>query len=717
MNHYDAGAFETFFDIYATSDSSYIAVGGSSRIYIYGGLWFIVRVNPNGQTIWSHTYGDYVEGAMARSVIEADNGDFLAAGQSARFGSVDVIRIDGDGEQLWRRQYMAGDARAIIELKSGLFLICGMTEGQGYLLLIDGEGEEIWSRDYPIGNQQGAYGFFTSMRETDNQVVISGEGTAGQGDPYHPWLVKVDLENEGDIIWERHNRVGNLATCNTLISCENGFTVSGMADYYNCYLMKVSQQGEPIWNRIYDNQYTSENGFCLAITPDDGFAIAGQAVNAGNPNRVPIMIRTSSEGDELGRSYHDFSELEDYQVGTCAFYSVITDMDNSLVAAGNVNTNETGYDGLIMKWEEEHEGPFFVSWTPEDTVLSVLHGDSIQFAVHIRHQWDEAFDIYWWVDEGDTVSNDTTITHTFDELGEYLVNCSVTDGRVTRIKRWHISAVEFYLRGFQPDSSEITVRRTTSVDFLLDIARLDHVELDYWWMLRRNERNEELDGEDSIRVNFFRTGDSQIEARIMNGDIVESANWNIHVVSSIWWWWPHELEVEIPVDTLMDFALFPFNEESDSLDYRWWLDGEIISDRNEVFIDFGEVGQYEVKGILRDGADIDSVSWAISVVLPDEINGHNEELIPGHIMLYPPSPNPFNSSTKITYYLSTPSDVTLQIYNTHGQIVDVMLDRVMSAGRHSVVWDGSDLCAGVYLIRMKDEGGRMKEIQKVVLVK
>jgi len=86
-------------------------------------------------------------------------------------------------------------------------------------------------------------------------------------------------------------------------------------------------------------------------------------------------------------------------------------------------------------------------------------------------------------------------------------------------------------------------------------------------------------------------------------------------------------------------------------------------------------------------------------------------------MLYPPSPIPFNSSTKITYYLSTPSDVTLQIYNTHGQIVDVMLDRVMSAGRHSVVWDGSDLCAGVYLIRMKDEGGRMKEIQKVVLVK
>ena len=91
--------------------------------------------------------------------------------------------------------------------------------------------------------------------------------------------------------------------------------------------------------------------------------------------------------------------------------------------------------------------------------------------------------------------------------------------------------------------------------------------------------------------------------------------------------------------------------------------------------------------------------------------------LPSSFILHPAYPNPFNSSTTITYSLPTQSPVTLQIYNTRGQLVDVLLDRVMPAGRHSVVWEADGMSTGVYLVRMKDEGGRMKKIQKIVLVK
>ena len=80
-------------------------------------------------------------------------------------------------------------------------------------------------------------------------------------------------------------------------------------------------------------------------------------------------------------------------------------------------------------------------------------------------------------------------------------------------------------------------------------------------------------------------------------------------------------------------------------------------------------------------------------------------------------PNPFNSSTTITYALPAQSPVTLQVYNIRGQLVDVLLDRVMPAGRHSLRWDASEFSTGVYLVRMKDEEGSIKDIQKVVLVK
>jgi len=80
-------------------------------------------------------------------------------------------------------------------------------------------------------------------------------------------------------------------------------------------------------------------------------------------------------------------------------------------------------------------------------------------------------------------------------------------------------------------------------------------------------------------------------------------------------------------------------------------------------------------------------------------------------------PNPFNSTTTITYALPARSNINLNIYNIRGQLVDVLLDRIMPAGRHSVVWDGSDLSAGLYFLRMEDEKGRIGGVQKVVLVK
>ena len=73
-----------------------------------------------------------------------------------------------------------------------------------------------------------------------------------------------------------------------------------------------------------------------------------------------------------------------------------------------------------------------------------------------------------------------------------------------------------------------------------------------------------------------------------------------------------------------------------------------------------------------------------------------------------------NSSTSITYTLPTQSPVTLRIYNIRGQLIDVLLDRVMPAGRHSVVWDGSNLSSSLYLVRMK--ANNKKYVQKLILI-
>lgn len=86
-------------------------------------------------------------------------------------------------------------------------------------------------------------------------------------------------------------------------------------------------------------------------------------------------------------------------------------------------------------------------------------------------------------------------------------------------------------------------------------------------------------------------------------------------------------------------------------------------------------------------------------------------------LLEEPFPNPFNTSTTISFILPVQSDVVLQVYNTRGQLVDVLLDRMMPVGRHSIMWDAGGFCAGVYLAKMKRSEDGAEEIRKLVFVK
>jgi hypothetical protein len=64
-------------------------------------------------------------------------------------------------------------------------------------------------------------------------------------------------------------------------------------------------------------------------------------------------------------------------------------------------------------------------------------------------------------------------------------------------------------------------------------------------------------------------------------------------------------------------------------------------------------------------------------------------------------PNPFNPSTTITIELPRETKVNLGVYNTLGQKVAQLVDGIMPAGSHSVVFDASGLASGVYVYMMK----------------
>lgn len=92
------------------------------------------------------------------------------------------------------------------------------------------------------------------------------------------------------------------------------------------------------------------------------------------------------------------------------------------------------------------------------------------------------------------------------------------------------------------------------------------------------------------------------------------------------------------------------------------------------------------------------------------------ENIPDKYALYQNYPNPFNPSTTIKFDLPEDSRVTLKIYNLLGQeVMTVINDQRMKAGRYSKDVNLSNLSSGVYVYRLETNG--FTSIKKMIMIK
>ena len=146
--------------------------------------------------------------------------------------------------------------------------------------------------------------------------------------------------------------------------------------------------------------------------------------------------------------------------------------------------------------------------------------------------------------------------------------------------------------------------------------------------------------------------------------------------------------------------------------------GEIVVEpgsEHSTWIVFSPEAEAEYEAIFRiESNDPDEAVVEIPIT-GSALRIEESSIIPNDFSITSVHPNPFNSSTTITYTLLAQSPVTIQVYNTRGQLVDVLLDRVMPTGRHKVVWDAEQKTAGAYIIQHLSGGA--SNIKKIILIK
>jgi hypothetical protein len=101
---------------------------------------------------------------------------------------------------------------------------------------------------------------------------------------------------------------------------------------------------------------------------------------------------------------------------------------------------------------------------------------------------------------------------------------------------------------------------------------------------------------------------------------------------------------------------------------------------------------------------------------PTDVDVENQgEAIPTDFALYYNHPNPFNPTTTIKYDLPQAIYVKLVVYNVMGQKVATLVDGMVEAGRHQVIWDAKDVSSGVYFYKIT--AGNFAQMHKMILLK
>lgn len=123
------------------------------------------------------------------------------------------------------------------------------------------------------------------------------------------------------------------------------------------------------------------------------------------------------------------------------------------------------------------------------------------------------------------------------------------------------------------------------------------------------------------------------------------------------------------------------------------------------YVKITDLGDIKKEGVWNADFDLDAVV-AVNYIGTSVAEKDGKKNLPGEFILRQNYPNPFNPTTTIRFDIPSQSIVSVDIFNTTGQLITTLLNQPMEAGLHLVQWHGLDrhgnaLSSGIYYAKVK----------------
>lgn len=197
--------------------------------------------------------------------------------------------------------------------------------------------------------------------------------------------------------------------------------------------------------------------------------------------------------------------------------------------------------------------------------------------------------------------------------------------------------------------------------------------------------------------NSIFSGDEYIvfDLKILNSmDWVDGLNNTIKILTS---------ETEEPVGYLKNTAIKSEYLGAYFFNHRILSDGFGLS-----YLHYGCMLPATINTLI--GAKIDGIEYSIVT----NVTAKKIALLT-NFKLNPIYPNPFNATTCISFELFQNSNVEIKIYNTLGQMKQLLINRHLHPGDYNIIWHAANFESGVYFIKF--EANNYSETRKCLLIK
>ncbi|MGB3479293.1 MAG: hypothetical protein WBB67_09045 [bacterium] len=289
------------YDVKETYDGGFVTAGvyqwgsGDYRVYL-------IKVNANGDSLWTKTYGYGVTAGANALDITPDQG-FIIAASSFINPNVDIwiLKTDSLGDTLWTRRYdftTWDEARDIKVLSDGNFIITGIVGVGGlwdaFLMKMTSNGDTLWTQFY--GGPENE--LINSVVPTyDDGYILTGYTRSYGAGSEDIWLIKTD--SLGDTLWTKTFGGSFLDSGFDVIqSTDSNYCIAANRELYSdsvaLYIFKVNTEGDTLWTY---HSWGMGQACATSIQQchDQGYIIAGITKPIGSAPDDVYVVRLGTE--------------------------------------------------------------------------------------------------------------------------------------------------------------------------------------------------------------------------------------------------------------------------------------------------------------------------------------------------------------------------------------------------------------------------------------